>query len=182
MKSSRFAFVFGLVMLAASVPGLEACRTRDSSNDGQQGARERARARTADRLKEGEIPEGRERAFTLPLPLRSTVKVRFPETVHIVSELTHEELSNFVRARVKDGTSAIGATETRFDRVVAKSDTSKTLSIQIRQVTATGNAHSQMTVRDITAPPEPPGLTDTDRLRNSGLSPDGKLLDRNQLQ
>jgi hypothetical protein len=180
MRSSRFPSIIGLVVLAASVACLEACRTRDSSNDAQSGVHERAR--TADRLGDGEIPEGRERAFTLPLPLRSKVRVRFPESVHIVSELTHEELSNFVRTRVKDGTSAIGVTETRFDRVVVKSDPSKTLSIQVRPVTATGSAQSQMTVRDITAPPEPPGLTDPDRLRNAGLGPDGKLLDRNQLQ
>ena len=139
-------------------------------------------APSADRLAEGEIPEGRERAFTLPLPLHSTVKARFGQSVHVASPHSHEELANFIRSRVKDGKTSSGATETRFDGVVVTKDPSKTLSIQVRPAAITGEYKSQMVIDDVTVPPEEPGLTTEDRYRKAGLTPDGKLLDRKHLQ
>lgn len=137
---------------------------------------------TDDRLAEGEIPEGRERAFTLPLPLRSTVKARFGRSVHVASAHTREELARFVRSRVTGGETSSGAVETRFDRVVVTGDPSRTLSIQIRTAPIAGEHRSQMVIDDVTVPPEEPGLTIEDRYRKAGLTPDGKLLDREHLQ
>jgi len=139
-------------------------------------------APSADRLAPGEIPEGSERAFTLPLPLHSNVKARFPGSVHVASTHSQEELANFVRARVKDGSSASGASETRFDGVVVTKDPSKKLSIHVRSAAIASEYRSQMVIDDITVPPEEPGLTTEDRYRKAGLGPDGTLLDRNQLQ
>ncbi|HVH47927.1 MAG TPA: hypothetical protein VM925_36585 [Labilithrix sp.] len=137
---------------------------------------------SADHLAKGEIPEGRERAFTLPLPLHSTIKASFVGSVHVASPHTQEELSNFVRARVKGGKSSSGATETQFDQVVATKDPSKTLTIQIRTAPIAGEYRSQMVINDVTPIPEEPGMTDTDRWRKAGMTPDGKLIDRKQLQ
>jgi hypothetical protein len=134
----------------------------------------------ADHIAKGEVPEGSERAFTLPLPLHSKVKARFAGSVHVASTHTQEELSNFVRARVKDGKSSAGATETQFDQVVVTKDPSKTLSIQIRSAPITEEYRSQMVIKDVTPAPEQPGTTDADRWRKAGLSPDGHLLDRQQ--
>ena len=167
-----------VVVIGTCFAGMLACRKQDSPSE----PRATETGKASDRLAKGELPEGRERAFTLPLPLQSSVKARFQGSIHVVSELSHEELSNFVRARVKDGTTSAGTAETLFDRVVVKIDPSKTLAIQVRPTALTGSARSQMVIRDITPPPEPPGLTDPDRLRNAGLSSDGKLLDRQQLQ
>ena len=137
---------------------------------------------SADRLAPGEIPEGRERAFTLPLPLHSNVKARFPGSVHVASTHSQEELANFVRARVKDGSSVSGASETRFDGVFVAKDPSKKLSIHVRSAAIASEYRSQMVIDDITVPPEEPGLTTEDRYRKAGLGPDGKLLDRKNLQ
>lgn len=137
---------------------------------------------SADRLLKGEIPEGRERAFTLPLPLHSTVKARFAQSVHVASPLTKEELVDFVRSRVKDGKTSSAASETRFDGVVVAKDPSRTLSIQVRAAPIAGEYRSQMVIDDVTVAPEEPGITTEDRYRKAGLTPDGKLLDRRQLQ
>lgn len=137
---------------------------------------------SADRLAKGEIPEGRERAFTLPLPLHSTIKARFPASVHVASPHTQEELANFVKMRVKDGTTTSGASETRFDKVVVAKDPSKLLSIQVRSAPLTGEFKSQLVVTDITPPPEEPGTTDVDRWRKAGLTPDGKLIDPKHME
>ena len=56
-----------------------------------------------DRLAPGELVEGTEKAFGLPLPRVSKVAARFRASVDITSTATPEQLANFVRARVKDG-------------------------------------------------------------------------------
>jgi hypothetical protein len=140
-------------------------------------------APSTDRLAPGEIAEGRERAFTLPLPLHSKVKAQFPGSIHVASPHTHEELSNFVRTRVKDGRTSSGASETRFDSVIVTTDPSKTLSIQVRPAPITsGEYRSQMVISDVTPVPEEPGMTDADRWKKAGMTPDGKLLDPKHMQ
>lgn len=139
-------------------------------------------APSVDRLAPGEIAEGRERAFTLPLPLHSVVKARFAKSVHVASTHTPEELASFVRERVSEGTSPSNATETRFEEVVVTKDRSKRLTIGIRRPAIAGEHRSQMVIDDVTPVPEEPGLTDEDRWKKAGMTPDGKLIDRNQLQ
>lgn len=136
----------------------------------------------SDRLAAGEIPEGREKAFTLSLPLHSTVKARFPDSIHVASQHTPEELTKFIAARVKDGTRSSSATETRFDKVVATKDATKTLVIEIRSAPAMTDYKSQIVVKDITPAPEQPGTTDADRWKKAGMTPDGKLLNPKQMQ
>jgi len=137
---------------------------------------------SADHLAKGEIPEGRDRAFTLPLPLHSTVKARFPKSVHVASSHTPEELVGFIQARVKDGTTTTGPSETRFEGVVVAKDPSKKLTIQVRAAAIASEYRSQLVIDDVTPPPEEPGLTTEDRYRKAGLGPDGKLLDPKHLQ
>ena len=132
---------------------------------------------TADRLVKGEIPEGQERAFTLPLPLHSTIKARFAQSVHVASPHTQEELANFVKTRIKNGKTTAGASETRFDDVVVSKDPSKTLSIQIRSAPIAGEYRSQLVISDVTPTPDEQGTTDADRWRKAGMTPDGKPLD-----
>lgn len=138
--------------------------------------------RAPDRLTEGEIPEGRERAFTLPLPLHSAIKARFGRSIHIASPHTREELSRFVLARIKDGKTSTAGNTTQYEKVLVSKDPSKTLSIHIRSAALGGEYKSQMVVEDVTPMPEEPGLTDADRWRKAGLTPEGKLIDPKHMQ
>lgn len=135
-------------------------------------------AAPVDHFVKGEIPEGSERAFTLPLPLHSTVKARFERSVHVASEHTPDELTRFVQLRVKDGKVVSVGNDTSFDRVVVVKDASRTLTIQIRPAAVLNDYKSQLVVDDVTLPPEQPGTTDADRWRKAGMTPDGKLIDR----
>ena len=135
-----------------------------------------------DRLAKGEIPEGPERAFTLPLPLHSTVKARFATSIHVASPHTQEELANFIKMRVKDGKTTSGASETRFDQVVVEKEPSKTLTIQVRPAPISGEYRSEIVINDVSGVPEPPGMTDADRWKKAGLTPDGKQLDPKHMQ
>lgn len=135
---------------------------------------------SADHLTKGEIPEGSQRAFTLALPLHSAIKATFPGSVHVASAHSYEELAVFVKARIKDGKTRSSSSETMFEQVVATRDASKTLTIQVLPAPIVGEYKSQMVVTDVTPAPEPPGLTDADRWRKAGLTPDGKQIDRTQ--
>lgn len=168
------SFLLAAALAAAS----SGCKSKEAPSD-PNGV---ASARPADHLGKGEIPEGREHAFSLPLPLRSQVKIRFNDNVQVVSPHTHEELSNFVRARVKSGKVLVGTTMTTFEDVVVPSDPTRHLKIEIRQLTTMDGTRSEMVVRDITPPPSDPNETDADRWRKVGLTPDGKLLDPKHLQ
>jgi hypothetical protein len=174
---ARHRLILCLVSIAA-IGGAPACKRKEQAPPSPAPS---ARP-SADRLAKGEIPEGKERAFTLPLPLHSSVKARFPGSIHVASAHTQEELSNFVRARVKDGKTSSGASETRFEKVVAISDPTHTLSIEVRSTALLGEFRSQMIVNDVTPPPPDPNLTNEDRWKKAGLTPDGKLLDPKHMQ
>lgn len=177
MGTRRRLIAVALASLALS--GASACKRKEEQ---APPAPAPSAAPSADRLAPGEIPEGRDHAFTLPLPLHATVKARFAGSVHVASTHTQEELANFVRARVTEGKSSSGTTETRFEKVVVTKDPSRRLTIDIRRPAMAGEYRSQMVIDDVTPVPEEPGLTDEDRWKKAGMTPDGKLIDRNQLQ
>jgi hypothetical protein len=167
------------VLMSLALFGAPACKRKEEAPPPPPAP---SAASTADHLANGEIAEGRERAYTLALPLHSTIKARFAGSIHVASSHTPEELAKFVRARVKDGKSSSSANESVFDQVVAIKDPSKTLTIHVRSAANAADYRSQMVINDVTPTPEEPGLTDADRWKKAGMSPDGKLLDRKHLQ
>jgi hypothetical protein len=166
--------LIGLVLAA----GLVACR-RDppppSANVHDAGP-------PLDELAEGEVVEGKERAYGLPLPRLSEVQARLEGSIQVVSPLTPEQLVGFVRARVKDGAVLGEKGETRFREVVPLAEPTRRLDIQVRSVRLVGAVRSEMTVRDVTPVPPDPKLT-TDELWNAaGLTPSGEVLDPRRLE
>lgn len=133
-----------------------------------------------DHLAPNELAEGTERAFGLPLPLRSRVGSRFETSVHVTSTVTPEQLANFVRMRVtvKDGKVTQGTSSTKLENVIPRDDQSKRLTIDVRPLHSGGNGNrSEMIVLDTTPPPFDPKLSEEERYKKAGLTPDGKLLD-----
>ena len=137
-----------------------------------------------DHLAPNEVAEGKERAFGLPLPQLSRDEARFPRTVHVVSPLPMEDLANFVRARVKGGTITPGTGSTGLNNVTPLAEPKMTLSIEVRAASprASDGARSELVVHDVTAAPLEPGLTDAERWKKAGFTPDGKVADPTHLQ
>lgn len=135
-----------------------------------------------DHLATNEVVEGKDKAFALPLPYHAQVTGRFRDSVHIRSPLKPEELANFVRTRVKEGNVIAGGASTTFENVVVPAEPARRLSIEVRRTRLTGDARSEMTVRDVTPPPVEPGLSEEERWRKAGFSPDGKPIDPSQTQ
>ncbi len=135
-----------------------------------------------DRLAPGELVEGPEKAFGLPLPRASHVSARFQTSVDITSTATPEQLANFVRARVKDGKVTQGTSSTRLDDVIPRDDKNRRLSIDVRALRTGNGNRSEMVVRDTTPPPGDPSLNEEQRWKKAGLTPDGKLLDPKRVE
>ncbi len=145
---------------------------------------ENAKPRVAppDHLLPGEIVEGTERAFGLPLPREVRVASRFAKSIHVTSRVTPEELANFVRARVKEGNIAPGTSSTRFENVVPRDDSKKRLTIDVRPLRTGGGSRSEMVILDATPPPFDPSLTEDERWKKAGLTPSGQLLDPKHME
>lgn len=136
-----------------------------------------------DHLAVGEVVEGKDRAFGLPLPRLARIAARFERTVDVYSPLSPEELVNFVRARVKDGKVTPGSSSTMLVEVVPLADPEKRLTIDVHAFHGNdGTVRSEMIIRDTTPIPSEPGLTDEQRWKKAGLTPDGHIADPSHLQ
>ncbi|XYI00798.1 hypothetical protein ACMHYB_13970 [Sorangium sp. So ce1128] len=126
----------------------------------------------------GELAEGVEQAFGLPIPRRMKVRARFPDAVFAVGEIPAERVANYVRTRVLAGNVETGPAKTIFSRATVKSAPQRMIRIEV-----VSRAHvSELVVRDETRPPPERGLSVEERWRRNGLTPDGKVLDPTRLE
>jgi hypothetical protein len=135
-----------------------------------------------DSLARGESVEGPDKAYALPLPRLSRVTWRGQNSITVLSNLTHEDLVNFVRARVQNGDVTSGSGATQLRNVVVPSEPKRILTIEIRPAPPMAGGRSQMIVTDTTPLPDDPKLTEEERWKKAGLTPQGKVLDPKQLQ
>lgn len=171
------AFASGLYLGAVAL-SLGACKKKETI----QQPTPIDSALPVDRLAPGELPEGREVAFGLKLPQGMGIARGFPGVIHATSTtLRPEQVANYFRARVVDGTVAAGAVGTRFLGVHAKTDPKRELAIEVR-AGAPGVTTCEVLLRDTTPPPVEPGLSEDERRRKAGLTPDGKLLDPKHME
>ncbi len=139
-----------------------------------------ASAVPVDHLAPGELLEGKERAFGLPLPRNINVKHRFVDVVYASDPATPDALANYVRARVREGKVTAGATQTVFDRVKVPAQPDKEITIYVRA--ASGGNGSELEIHDVT-PVQAPQLPDeAARWRAAGLKPNGQVLDPQHLE
>jgi hypothetical protein len=165
-----------LIALAFSVVAIGACKRAPPPPPSVQDAG------PVDHLAPGEVAEGREKAYALALPQASSVRTRFGGTIGVVSTLSPEQLSNFVRARVKEGRVVTGTSSTRFENVIVPSEPQRRLTIDVRPSRLVDGLRSEMTVQDVTPPPIEPNLTEEERWKKAGLTPDGRPLDPKHLE
>lgn len=135
-----------------------------------------------DHLAPGEIAEGKLKAFALPLPRDVEIVREFPGVVVARSKtVTPEQVANYFRARVRDGSVSSGSAETRFLNVHATAEPTRDLAIEIR-TGLMGVSTCEIMIRDMTRPPSEPGLSEAERRKRAGLTPDGKILDPKHLE
>jgi hypothetical protein len=166
------------VLAAALV--LSACKGREAERGPLDLAPNAPSAPPADQLRPGELAEGTLSAFGLPLPRRMTVEARFPDAVFAAGAVPVADVVGYVRERVVAERVEVEATATKtvFTGVTLKRAPTHTLRVE---VTAAGERTS-LVVRDQTRPPAKQGLSEEQRWRELGLTPQGEPLDPTQLE
>lgn len=132
----------------------------------------------ADQLQPGELAEGTLDAFGLKLPRIMRVDARFPDAAFASGEASHKDVVNYVRERVVAEKIETLQTKTVLEGVTLKSSPGKKLRIE---VLAVGFGRSKLVIRDETRPPAKPGMTEEERWREVGMTPQGELIDPSHL-
>ena len=127
-----------------------------------------------DSTEPGELAEGEHDAFGLPLPRVMLIHARFPDAVHAKGQVGIEALANYVRKRVDAKQVDTGPSRTVFDGAALKSNPAQRLRVDV----LSRGGLSRMVVRNLSPPPRPldPTLSDAERWKRNGLTPDGKVL------
>jgi len=131
-----------------------------------------------DQLRPGELAEGTLDAFGLKLPRVMKIDTTFPDATFASGEATHKDVVGYVRERVVAEKVETLPTKTVFEGVTLKSSPGKKLRIE---VIASGSGKSKLVIRDETRPPAKPGLSEEERWREVGLTPQGELIDPSHL-
>jgi hypothetical protein len=135
--------------------------------------------RGADHLLPGEIGEGPERAFGFVLPRDVHVERRFKDEVDARGTVSPDSLSDYVRKRVERARVEIGAARTVFAHAHVKGEPDGT---EVRIDVIRDPNETLLVVANTTPPPVPSGLTEAERWKKAGMTPDGKIVDPAQLQ
>lgn len=133
-----------------------------------------------DELARGEFPEAKEPLYSLAVPRGTRVTYRFHSQIIAETPIPPEQLSNFVQARVKGAAAVRGTASTKWDKVTTLKEPGRLLEIEVRPSRST--YPSEIRVTDVTPPPIDPNQTEADRWKAVGITPDGKIIDRKNLQ
>ncbi len=159
------------------------CRSRQepTSTSSRAAASQSAQASTkpVDRLLPDELAQGKAVVFGFPVPRDMSVERMYPDAVHIAGSVRPEAVANYVRQRVAALHVEIGAARTVFPAARINGD--KTHHIYRIEVIAS-SGRTLLVIRDITPPPTAQGLTEAERWKRAGLTPDGKIADPRSLE
>jgi hypothetical protein len=105
------------------------------------------------------------------------VEQRFEKAVYAEGNLEPGAVTNFLRERVVAGRIELAANKTVFSQVRLPG-TNRDYQIEVG-----GRRPCRVVVRDVTPEPAAPaGLTEEERWKRAGLSPQGSVLDPNALK
>lgn len=175
----RAAFV--AVALAAA--GAAACRRPPPDEPAEAGPPTARRVVPRDHLAPGELAEGTDVAFGLTLPRGVERTLSFPDAVHAASrDVGVDPLGLYVAARVRGAEGRKSADGVVFDGVHAGADDAKTLRVEVRPGAVGSGVLATLLVRDVTTREDTSPRDPAARMRDAGLSPDGRLLDPRALE
>lgn len=120
----------------------------------------------------GELAEGKERAFGLPIPRDMRIKARLDDTWYAEGPFGLEDVANYVRARVLPSRVDRGPNKTVFVDATLLDDPKKRVQVEVARV----HGRVEMVVRDRARLPVEQGLTEEERWRRAGRTRDGKVL------
>jgi len=134
-----------------------------------------------DRLAPGELPPGRDAIFGLLIPQGMRIQGQFKDSGLAFGALDAAAVANYVRDRVEVSHVEIGAARTVFPGARIKNGPAdRTFRIEV----IGEGAATRLLVEDVTPPPPPPpeNISDSERWRRAGFTPDGKPINMNALK
>ncbi len=133
-----------------------------------------------DHLAADELAPGKAEVYGFAVPREMAVESQLIDRAYVSGRVSPEALANYVRQRVTVSHVEIGAARTVFP--MARINGGPTDRFFTLEVLPDG-PRTRLVIKDTTPPPPPvPGLSDAERWRAAGLSPDGKPLDLKKLE
>jgi hypothetical protein len=167
-------------MVALVATGPVGCEKDDHATAPRPAVAAAPDAAPRDHLAPGELLEGPERAFGIPLPQGVKVDSYFPPQILASGPAVKAaDVANYLRARVTSGSVKVGAASTMFDHVQAATSPERQLNIRVESGPA-GNG-VLLTIRDVTPPVIDPNLTEEQRWQQVGIAPGGRIADPTHL-
>lgn len=137
-------------------------------------------ARPLDHLAPDELAPSKTEVYGFAVPHGMTVDSRLRDRVILGGRVSPEALANYVREQVVVSHVEIGAARTVFPMARIKAGPADRLfNLEVLP----DGSRTRLVIKDVTPPPPPtPGLTDEERWRAAGLTPDGRPLDPKKLE
>ncbi len=160
---------------------LSACRSKGSGGQAASSASAQPSALPIDHLADGELRPGKTEVFGFPVPAEMELESRFADRAYLHAQrISPEQLANYVRQHVTVSHVELGAARTVFPNArINGSPAGRVYQLEV----APQRGGTSLTIKDVTPPPPPPpGLSDAERWRAAGMSPDGKPLDMKKLE
>ena len=132
-----------------------------------------------DRLAPNELAAGNAEVWGFVVPLEMQVEHRYQEVTHLVGPVKADALANYVRDRVAVSHVEIGAARTIFPKARIRAGAADKV-YEIEVIPEPGR--TRLVIRDVTPPKVVPGLTDEERWRQAGLTPQGRPLDMKRFE
>jgi len=153
------------------------CHSKSEPSPGPAGSALAARQglnKPIDRLAPDELAAGNAEVWGFVVPREMHVEHRYKEVTHLVGPVKPDALANYVRERVIVSHVEIGAARTIFPDARIKSGAADRI-YELDVIPEPGI--TRLVIRDTTPPKVQPGLSDAERWRQAGLTPEGRPLD-----
>jgi hypothetical protein len=133
-----------------------------------------------DHLAPDELAPGKAEVYGFAVPRGMEVESRLADRAYIGGRVSPEALANYVREQVVVSHVEIGAARTVFPMARIKGGPpDRVFNLEVLP----DGAQTRLVIKDVTPPPPPPpGLTEAERWRAAGLTPDGRPLDPQKLE
>lgn len=133
-----------------------------------------------DHLAPDELAPSKVLVYGFVVPRDMTVESQLPDRAYVSGHVSPEALANYVRDQVTVSHVEIGAARTLFPNAHIKGGpTDRLYSLEVLP----DGPRTRLVIKDVTPPPPPPpGMTDAERWRAAGLTPDGRPLDPKKLE
>jgi hypothetical protein len=160
--------------------GLAACHAKRAAPEQVSAPSASAAPAPVDHLAPGELASGNTEVYGFPVPRGMEVESRLVDRTYLSGRVSPEALSNYVRQQVTVSHVEIGAARTVFP--LARINAGPPDRVYNFEVLP-DEAGTRLVIKDVTPPPPPPpGLSDAERWRAAGLTPDGRPLDPKKLE